>query len=231
MSKYDLIRCCIRTAQLAGKRNPERGAAYAELLLLTVPLCLLSMVISSKLAMTSQTKVRAQISSSLVAQRGAMTACGGNGSLSAPWMNQMPGQPGGPRVDGSVTNIPSLLARISSAGALVSDLKVGMSGLRSSIEANQTEFPIDILSQSQLTATNWSSSSTTMSPDTYHFKPLADKIMPELSPDLRASSAFVCNEADLAAMDNAGKLGRLSPEEMIRLQLTAWAFAEAQKFF
>ncbi len=231
MSKYDLIRRWMWSAKRQPKRNAERGAAYAELLLLTVPLCLLSMVISSKLAMTSQTKVRAQISSSLSAQRGAMTACGSSGNLSPPWMNQMPGQPGGPKVNGGVPNIPSLLARISSAGALVSDLRVGMSGLRNSIEANQTEFPADILSQSQLTATNWSSSSTTLSPDSYHFKPLADKIMPEPVPELRASSTFVCNEADLAAMQNAGKLGKLTPEEMLRLQLTAWAFAEAQKFY
>lgn len=241
----------------------ERGAAYVEVLLLAFPLCLLSMVITSKLSATSQTRVRAQWQASLSAQRGATTVCGGSADLTAPWMNQtsadkVKGVHNGVKSDGTlggaasvppglqnavnaqikvqqgnvptgVSNMTSLLARISQAGNLVSDLKGGMSALRGAIEANQQDFPIDILTQQQMAATNWSTQSTTLQPSPYYFKPLADKLMPEPTQDVKAQAVFVCNEADLAA--TGGMKGNQTPMDALRLQLTAWAFDEAQRFY
>jgi hypothetical protein len=241
----------------------ERGAAYVELLLLAFPLCLLSMVITSKLAATSQTRVRAQWQASLSAQRGAVTVCGGSADLSAPWMNQAAadkvkgvhngvknsGAIGGgmsvppelqdavdaqiklqhDKVPGGISNMTSLLARISQAGNLVSDLKGGMSALRGAIEANQQDFPLDILTQQQLAATSWSTQTTKLQPSGYYFKPLADQVMPDAAPDVTAQAVFVCNEADLSA--TGGKQGNQTPMDALRLQLTAWAFDEAQRFY
>lgn len=76
----------------------QAGFSATELLVFTAPLCVLSMVITSKLAATSSARIRAGWMASLAAQQGASRPCGGNPRLNAPFhpeadpglMNAMP---------------------------------------------------------------------------------------------------------------------------------------------
>lgn len=62
----------------------EAGSSATELLVLTAPLCVLSLVLTSKLAATSSVKLRAGAQASLTTQRAATQPCGSNPTLNAP---------------------------------------------------------------------------------------------------------------------------------------------------
>lgn len=243
----------------------ERGSSVVEVILLTVPLCLLSMVITSKMAATSTGLVRTQWQSSLSAQRGAVTVCGSNTKLSAPWLSQtatdtatqIHNQITTSGVVGGAIGVPSsvqdattaeqtaqnelstrtvgdyasLLARISNVGTLISGLGVGLSGLVTAIQTNQN-FPVDILTQSGVAATNLATSTATTAPPAYYFKPLADKIMPDPgNAQLSAQAAFICNEPLDGTTGYGGAGNKQSRLDSIRLQLLGWTFNEAQRFY
>lgn len=247
------------------RRAGERGSSVVEVILFTVPLCLLSMVITSKMAATSSGLVRTQWQSSLAAQQGAVTVCGGSAKLSAPWLSQtatdtatqIHNQLTSGGVVGGVISVPSsvqtattaqqtaqselstrtvgdiasLLARISNVGTLVSGLGVGLSGLVTAIQTNQN-FPVDILTQSGVAATNLATSSATMAPPAYYFKPLADQVMPDPSnAQLASQASFVCNEPPDGTTGYGGSGNKQSRLESIRLQLLGWTFNEATRFY
>jgi hypothetical protein len=69
------------------RRRVSRQAGFSatELLVFTAPLCILSMVLASKLAATSSAHIRAGWQSSLAAQQAAKQPCGGNPKLNAPF--------------------------------------------------------------------------------------------------------------------------------------------------
>jgi len=242
------------------EKRRQLGASALELLMLAFPICLLSMVITSKLAATSTMRVRAQWQASLQAQQGAVNVCGSSAQLAAPWLNQaaadtavaihdqvraVTGSTTAPatlqnRVNAqllaqgqlqfrTVGSLASLLAHITHVGDLMSDLKTGMSGLRTLIE-NNPDFPPDLLTQSQLAGTNWSTKTATLAPPTYYFKPLADRMMPEQNPSVSASAAFICNEPADATKGN-GKNGKDSRLDSIYYQLVGWSFNEATRFY
>lgn len=241
-------------------KRRQRGASAIELLMLAFPICLLSMVITSKLAATSTMRVRAQWQASLQAQQGAVNVCGSNPQLAAPWLNQaaadtatsihnqvigLTASAAAPPILQTTVNaqtlaqgqlqvrtvgdLASLLAKITHVGDLMSDLKTGMSGLRTLIE-NNPQFPPDLLTQSQLAGTNWSTKTATLAPQTYYFKPLADRMMPEQDLDVSASATFVCNEPADATTGN-GKNGKDSRLDSIYYQLVGWSFNEATRFY
>lgn len=247
------------------RRAGERGSSVVEVILFTVPLCLLSMVITSKMAATSSGLVRTQWQSSLAAQQGAVTVCGGSAKLSAPWLSQtatdtatqIHNQITSGGVVGGVISVPSsvqtatsaqqtaqselstrtvgdfasLLARISNVGTLVSGLGVGLSGLVTAIQTNQN-FPVDILTQSGVAATNLATSSATMAPPAYYFKPLADQVMPDPSnAQLASQASFVCNEPLDGTTGYGGSGNKQSRLDSIRLQLLGWTFNEATRFY
>lgn len=247
------------------RRVGERGSSVVEVILLTVPLCLLSMVITSKMAATSSGLVRTQWQSSLAAQQGAVTVCGGSAKLSAPWLGQtatdtatqIHNQITSGGVVGGVISVPSsvqaattaqqtaqsalsirtigdfasLVARISNVGTLVSGLGVGLSGLVTAIQTNQN-FPVDILTQSGVAATNLATSSATLAPPAYYFKPLADQVMPDPSnAQLASQASFVCNEPLDGTTGYGGSGNKQSRLESIRLQLLGWTFNEATRFY
>lgn len=243
----------------------ERGSSVVEVILLSVPLCLLSMVITSKMAATSTGLVRTQWQSSLAAQQGAVTVCGGNAKLSAPWLSQsatdtttqIHNQLTSTGVVGGVISVPSsvqdattaeqtaqndlstrtvgdyasLLARISNVGTLISGLGVGLSGLVTAIQTNQN-FPVDILTQSGVAATNLATSTATMAPPAYYFKPLADKVMPDTgNAQLVTQACFICNEPLDGTTGYGGSGNKQSRLDSIRLQLLGWTFNEAERFY
>src|SRR5688572_6629305 len=71
----------------ARRRAQDRQAGFSatELLVFTAPLCILAMVLSSKLAATSSARLKAQQAASVAAQRAAIAPCGGNSRLNAPF--------------------------------------------------------------------------------------------------------------------------------------------------
>jgi cytochrome c oxidase assembly factor CtaG len=62
-----------------GPKTPrgERGLALVELMLLTVPVCVLSIVLASAIAATATAKNQSMWKASLKAQLAAKTPCGG----------------------------------------------------------------------------------------------------------------------------------------------------------
>ena len=66
----------VRSRRDRARRLPERGAAVVELLLLGVPLCVLAMVLASKLAATSSARMQAQWTASQRAQLETREPCG-----------------------------------------------------------------------------------------------------------------------------------------------------------
>lgn len=81
-----------------GGSQAQAGFSATELLVFTAPLCVLSMVLASKLSATSSAHMRATWQASLAAQQAATRPCGGNSKLNAPFhpeadpgvMNAMP---------------------------------------------------------------------------------------------------------------------------------------------
>lgn len=73
--------------QRRGARRVRRQAGFSatELLVFTAPLCVLAMVLASKLAATSSARIRAGWQASLKAQQAAVKPCGGNAKLNAPF--------------------------------------------------------------------------------------------------------------------------------------------------
>lgn len=70
----------------SGRRvHRQAGFSATELLVFTAPLCVLSMVLASKLAATSSAHIRASWQASLVTQQAARRPCGGNPKLNAPF--------------------------------------------------------------------------------------------------------------------------------------------------
>jgi len=238
----------------------ERGSSIFELLLFTVPVCLLSMVISSKLAATSSTKLRAQLRASLAAQQGALGACGGNAQLVAPWLDgkaadiatanhkqvaRFAGVAGTPtnlqgllvaeqklEGDDSPRKVTDVSALLAGVGA-VGGLLPNLSAKTNAVAAgikNNPAFPADLLVQSQLAATNWSVNTTTLQPSGYFFKPLADRLMPEPDSRLSAGAAFVCNESENPTT-GFGNDGKESRLSAIHDQLVGWAYSESGRFY
>lgn len=75
--------CNLRKSPRSEERR-ERGSSATELLVLTAPLCVLSMVLASKLAATSSAHFRALEKASLLTQQAARRPCGGTPKLNAP---------------------------------------------------------------------------------------------------------------------------------------------------
>jgi hypothetical protein len=220
-------------------RRREGGFSVGELLLITVPLCLLSMVAASKLAATSQARLRAQWQASLSAQQGATNLCGGSATLNGPWQNSQskakvhsihgPNTP--PVLDntGSANDVlqvytspgqvASTLAHITSVGTIVSDTGESMRDLADKISATNN-FPTDLLQQSQLTDTNWSVQTGNGTPPSYYYKTAADKLIADPKTPQTPSAAFICHEPE-----GANKM------DDIRTQLLVWAFDESGKFY
>lgn len=248
-----------RTAQ-CNKNRFERGASAFELLLLSVPVCLLSMVVASKLAATSATRFRAQWQASNAAQQGALSTCGGNAHLAAPWLSQnaadlaiashikvaqFAGVAGTPadlqktllattkieQKDSSrqVTDVSAAVNSIGAVSGLLPSLSPTMVSVSAKIQ-NNSEFPADLLTQSQLAATNWSVNTTTLKSSDYYFKPLADQLMPDKNSSLSGGAAFICNEP-LDPNTGYGKDGKESRLGSIHSQLAAWAFLESERFY
>lgn len=221
-------------------RRDQAGFSAVEVLLLTVPLCVLSMVAASKLASTSSAKARARVQASLVSQQAARNLCGGSSSLNGPWqspdsakamttlrnstINKILQQ----SIDANsqlqhTTNagdVASVLSHVSKAGDIISGIGTSMAGLSKLIEA-RGPFPEDLLQQHDLTNTNWSASSTSAPLSAYYFKPLADKMMPDPTTTLPASAAFICHEPDSAE----------SPSDKLKVDLLVFSFDEAGKFY
>ena len=244
----------------------EQGSSVVEVILFTVPLCLLSMVITSKMAATSTGLVQTQWRSSLAAQQGGTTACGGTSQLAAPWQSQSATNTaiqihnqlqssgavtGASSVPGSVQDVTnaqlhaqanlstrnvgdyaSLLARITQVGTLVSSLGTGLSGLVTAIESQQGAFPVDILTQSGLSQTNFSTNSASMAPPAYYFKPLADQVVPDpANAQLARQAAFICNVPLVGSTGYGGPGNKQSRLDSIRLQLIGWTVNEAERFY
>lgn len=235
----------------------QRGASAFELLLLSFPVCLLTMVISSKLAATSTTRLRAQWQSSLAAQQGAVNTCGSHAQLVTPWMDQksaniaisshskvtqfaaVAGVPANLQSTiiahqklekhdetRKVTDTKVALDSIGAVGGLLPGLTPRTTAASNRIK-DSSSYPPDLLTQSQLLATNWSANVTTLNPSSYYFKPLADRLMPESDPSLAAGAAFVCNEP--AADANDEKYGQRDRLRRIHDQLIGWMFLESER--
>lgn len=69
-------------ARRAGR--DQAGTSVTELVVLTAPLCVLSIILSSQLAATSSAHLRAEWMASVAAQQQAAEPCGGNPRLNAP---------------------------------------------------------------------------------------------------------------------------------------------------
>lgn len=228
-----------RSALPSRIQRREAGFSIGELLLITAPLCVLSMVAASKLAATSQTRLRAQWQASLSAQRGAANLCGGSASLNAPWqsaqanakVHSIHGASTTPVLDSTTSanaslqvytspgQIASTLAHITSVGTIVSDTGESMRQLSDQINA-VSSFPTDLLQQSQLTNTNWSVTAGSSAPQPYYYKAAADRLIVDPKTIPPASAAFVCGE-----VASTSKLGD------IKTQLLVWAFDEAGRFY
>jgi hypothetical protein len=221
-------------------RRAESGFSVVEVLLLTVPLCVLSMVAASKLAATSSAKAKARVAASLASQQSARNLCGGSASLNGPWQSPASAQAVGNLKNSTITKIlqqgidangklqtttntgdvASVLSHVSKVGTIISSIGTSMAGLSKLIEARGT-FPEDLLQHQDLTNTNWSASATSASVAAYYFKPLADKMMPDPTTSLPGSAAFICHEPDSAE----------SPSDKLHVDLLVFAFDEAANFY
>jgi len=226
-------------------REPARGRAEAgfsafELMLFTVPLCLLSMVLTSRLAATSGAKGTAQWQATLAAQQGARNLCGGNPTLNGAWHSAQSAQKihavhgltvppildsAGAANDLLVTytgtgDVARVLAHITSVGNIVSDVGLGMSQLAALIEATGP-IPTDILQQQRLTATNWSVATVSTALPQHYFQPLASRTVPTWPSRVAASAAVICHEPE----DSQSPLGDIQTELLI------FAFDEANRFY
>lgn len=229
-----------QNSQSRDPRRAKSGFSVVEVLLLTVPLCVLSMVVASKLASTSSAKARARIAASLASQQSARNLCGGSASLNGPWQSPASAQAIGDLKNSTITKIlqqsidangklqtktstgdvASVLSHVTKAGDIISSIGTGMAGLSKLIEARGA-FPEDLLQHQDLTNTNWSASASSAPLTAYYFKPLADKMMPDPTTSLPGSAAFICHEPD----------GAESPSDKLRVDLLVFAFDEAGKFY
>src|SRR5262245_30508303 len=73
-------------------RRGERGLALMELMMLTVPLCVLSIVLASAISATATAKNKSMWKASLKAQQAAKEPCGGVPLLYVPTQSQKNGQ-------------------------------------------------------------------------------------------------------------------------------------------
>lgn len=73
-------------------RRGERGLALIELMLLTVPLCVLSIVLASAISATATAKNKSMWKASLQAQQATREPCGGVPLLYVPTQSQKNGQ-------------------------------------------------------------------------------------------------------------------------------------------
>src|SRR5437879_931120 len=69
-------------------RRGQRGVALVELLLITVPLCVLSIVLASAIAATSAAKNKSMWMASLKAQQATREPCGGIPAYYVPTLSQ-----------------------------------------------------------------------------------------------------------------------------------------------
>lgn len=230
---------CMRTTNK--RRNREAGFSVAEILLITVPLCVLSMVAASKLAATSRSHLRAQWQATLSAQQSASNLCGGSATLNGAWQSPQAaakvkaihGASTPPVFDTTTTantalqvqtpagEVASTLAHITSVGTIVSDTGESMRQLSNQINA-VSSFPTDLLQQSQLTNTNWAVQSASGSTSTpYYYQATADKLIPDPKTSSTPGAAVICHEPD----NNPSPLGDVQTE------LLVWAFDEAGRFY
>lgn len=190
----------------------EGGSAVFELILLTVPLCVLSMVLASQLAATSQARLRAQWQATLAAQTNAQNLCGGNAALNAPFQGMVTS-----KVQSGA--ISSDLAHISKVGPIISGTGLSMNRLTNLIATSNT-FPADVLQQKPLTDTNWTTKEVTTSLAPFYFQTQANAMLPTAGTSVTARATFVCQEPVV----NGPTLDGVSD------QLLVWAFDEASKF-
>jgi hypothetical protein len=132
----------------------------------------------------------------------------------------------GPR---RVADVSALATSVGAVGGRLPCLATKTTAVAAGIR-NNPDYPVDLLVQSQLAATNWSINTTTLQPSGYYFKPLADRLMPEADSRLSAGAAFVCNESENPATGsgNDGKESRLGA---LHDQLVGWAFSESGRFY
>jgi len=201
-----------KEAHQSTRSREEAGSAVFELILLSVPLCVLSMVLASQLAATSQARLRAQWQATLAAQANAQNLCGGNAALNAPFQGM---------VTSNVKSgaISSDLAHISKVGPIISGTGLSMNRLTDLIATSNT-FPADVLQQKPLTDTNWTTKEVTTSLAPFYFQKQANAMLPTAAQTVTARATFVCQEPIV----NGPNLDGVSD------QLLVWAFDEAAKF-
>jgi hypothetical protein len=224
----------------AGSTQPESGFSAVELMLFTVPLCLLSMVLTSRLAATSQAKTKAQWQASLAAHQRAVNLCGGTPTLNGSWhsaqstqkIHAIHGLSVPSVVDSAATangllvtytgtgDVARVLSHITSVGNIVSDIGIGMNQLAALIEATGP-FPTDVLQQQRLTDTNWSVATVTNPLGAFYFKPLSTRLLPRWPVNVAAGAAVICHELDSST----------SPLTDIQTELLVFAFDEANRFY
>lgn len=185
-----LKRATRRTPAKARSWNrQEAGSSATELLVLTAPLCVLSLVLTSKLAATSSLSLRAGAQASLVTQQAAVRPCGVNPTLAAPLQPSSdpallaPARPLAP-------NKQAALVALSSVGPANTVLAEALPLLQSA-----SRLPTELLTSPELLDTNWAIRSASAQVAPYYFQRQADAMVP--GPDtLSASATFLCNEPD-----------------------------------
>lgn len=218
----------------------EGGFSAFELMLFTVPLCLTSMVLISRLTATSQAKSAAQWQAALAAQQGARNLCGGSPTLNGAWhsaqsaqkVHDIHGLTVPPIIDSATAangllvtytgtgDVARVLSHITSVGNIVSDVGLGMSQLAALIEATGP-FPTDVLQQQRLTATNWSLATVSSALPGFYFQPQASRLVPTWPSRVAAGAAVICHEPE----DSQSPLGDIQTE------LLVFAFDEANRFY
>lgn len=229
-----------RTASRSAPRRGEHGFSEIELIILTVPLCLLSMVLTSRLAATSRAKAKAQWQAAVAAQTNAKNLCGASDAVSAPWQNSTSRQnvnnlfgtntPG--KLDlaananiylSTTTNtgdVASMLAHISHVGNIISGTGLSMNQLADITNAT-TSMPADLLQQKRLVDTNWTVQGVSSPLDSFYYQALSNQVLPKAPTNVTANAAFICQDPGV----NSVSLTDLNN------QLLVWAFDEANKFF
>jgi hypothetical protein len=163
--------------------NRQAGISVTELLVLTAPLCVLSMILSSKLAATSSAHISAEWQTSLQTQLAAKVPCGANPQFMAPWIKPATG------VEGAVESTMNIASQAGSIfDALGSTLMAGYLALQ-----YMDAIPMDLLTSPELVDTNWATVPVTVRIAPYYFQPQAELLI-QGPVEVSSSSTFICNE-------------------------------------
>lgn len=174
-------------ARARPRADRQAGFSVTELLVLTAPLCVLSMVLSSKLAATSSAHTQAEWQASLQVQRmtqpQASARCAGTPISTAPWLTPATG------VAGAVQDTASVA---SQAGSIFSAL--GSSVMAGSLALQYLNaIPADLLTSPELLDTNAVTGSATVPVAPYYFQAQAEALVSGPA-SASASATFLCNE-------------------------------------